>query len=348
MYICHALGHEYFCGTNSRHSSGQKKIPDMATHILVVDDSPAGRLFVGHILGREADLKVTFACDGHEALRSLDESPPALIVSDIRMPEMNGLELVRQLKESGANIPVILMTSYGSEQIAVQALEAGAASYVSKRNLETNLVKTIRNVFAVTIRRQNRRRTLGGMTFFEAHFVLGNDASSVSDLISHLLDTAVMMKRLIGQEVTHIGVALQEALSNAINHGNLDLDSELRQVDESLFYALADERRGQPPYMNRRVSLEAEFTQRELTFVITDEGSGFDTLKIADPTAEINLDRVGGRGLLLIRSFMDSVRHNARGNQITMVKSVTATVPASAGSRANVIIGADTRMTVCH
>lgn len=296
----------------------------MPTHILVVDDSPTDRLFIGHFLRRHPEFTVTFANDGAGAIESVKRQPPGLIVSDLRMPGMNGLEFVRELNARDMQIPVILMTSFGSEQIAVDALSAGAASYVAKRNLESQLVNTIRNVMAVTERRENRRRTLACLAYSELHFVLGNDASSVAHLISYLLDTAVTMKLLTGQALTQVGIALQEALSNAIHHGNLELDSELRQVDERTYYALADQRRTQDPYARRRVYVDATLSRSELNFVITDEGPGFDTTKVLDPTAEVNLDRIGGRGLLLINSFMDGVAYNDRGNQITMMKRLSA------------------------
>ncbi len=55
-------------------------------------------------------------------------------------------------------------------------------------------------------------------------------------------------------------------------------------------------------------------------FVVRDEGQGFDPALLPDPTDPVNLERVSGRGLLLIQTFMDRVEHNARGNEITMVK----------------------------
>ncbi len=302
----------------------------MATQILVVDDSPTDRLFIGHFLRRHPNYTVTFANDGVEAMEIVRSRPMALIVSDLRMPRMNGLEFVKELKSRDLNIPVILMTSFGSEQIAVDALTAGAASYVAKRNLESELVSTIQNVLGITQARANRRRTQESLAYSESHFVLGNEASSVTHLISHLLDTSVAMKLLSGQEQTQVGISLQEALSNAIHHGNLELDSELRQADETTYYTLADQRRTQHPYADRRVYVEATLSRSELNFVITDEGPGFDVAKVLDPTAAVNLDRIGGRGLLLISSFMDNVTYNGRGNQITMTKKVTAIAPEGA------------------
>ena len=57
------------------------------------------------------------------------------------------------------------------------------------------------------------------------------------------------------------------------------------------------------------------------TIIIRDEGPGFDLSSLRDPTDPENLEKAGGRGLLLINAFMDEVRHNERGNQITMIKN---------------------------
>ena len=61
-------------------------------------------------------------------------------------------------------------------------------------------------------------------------------------------------------------------------------------------------------------------TRNELKFIIRDQGPGFDVASIPDPTDPENLAKVSGRGLLLINAFMDEVRHNKQGNEITMIK----------------------------
>jgi anti-sigma regulatory factor (Ser/Thr protein kinase) len=75
------------------------------------------------------------------------------------------------------------------------------------------------------------------------------------------------------------------------------------------------------PYRDRRVRLSAALSPAEFVYVIADDGPGFDPSGLPDPTDPANLERIGGRGLMLIRTFMDRVEHNPRGNQITMVKT---------------------------
>lgn len=74
------------------------------------------------------------------------------------------------------------------------------------------------------------------------------------------------------------------------------------------------------PYRDRRVHVTARFDSDEAVFVIRDEGSGFDPAKLPDPTDPENLIRPFGRGVMLMRTFMDEVSFNSRGNEITLIK----------------------------
>ena len=79
------------------------------------------------------------------------------------------------------------------------------------------------------------------------------------------------------------------------------------------------DRRRESPYRDRRVHLWARESRDEATYVVRDEGPGFDPSALPDPTDPANLKKPSGRGLLLIRTFMDEVNHNAKGNEITMI-----------------------------
>ena len=115
-------------------------------------------------------------------------------------------------------------------------------------------------------------------------------------------------------------IALQEALTNALYHGNLEVSTDLRQHDEREFDDLAERRRVQEPYRSRRIRVQVQLDRDAARFVVADDGPGFDTSVFDRPVQPDDLTRIGGRGLLLIRTFMDQVTFNSAGNQITMVK----------------------------
>ena len=75
------------------------------------------------------------------------------------------------------------------------------------------------------------------------------------------------------------------------------------------------------PFARRRLTVRARMAPDKAEFVVADEGPGFDPSLLPDPTDPANLECIGGRGLLLIRTFMDDVRFNAAGNRITLIKN---------------------------
>src|SRR5262245_56312694 len=126
--------------------------------VLVVDDSPVDRRLAGSCLERRqavtgghtpTDLAPVFAANGREALDVIAREAPDLVVTDLLMPEMDGLELVREVRRRHPLLPVILVTAHGSEEVALEALRQGAASYVPKRNLTQDLLETVETVLAL-------------------------------------------------------------------------------------------------------------------------------------------------------------------------------------------------------
>jgi len=121
-------------------------------------------------------------------------------------------------------------------------------------------------------------------------------------------------------DVTRIGVALEEALINALYHGNLQVGSELRGEDDQAYYTMVAERCRETPFCDRRIHVSAKLTRDEAIFVIRDEGSGFDLSRLPDPDDPSALERASGRGLLLMRAFMDDVSYDPTGSVVTLVK----------------------------
>ncbi len=288
--------------------------------ILVVDDSPVDRALVGGLLRKDLGCGIRYAADGVEALAALEQSPVDLVVTDLMMPNMDGFALVSAARNRFPGVPVVLMTSHGSEEIAVRALREGAASYVPKRLLAQRLRSTVDQVLAASAHQHRHRRLLGCMTRHRCEFVLHNDCSLLAPLVVYLQEVLAQMGLCSMAECTRAGVAIEEALVNALHHGNLEVASDLRGSHDDLYYATISRRCHEPPYANRRIYLDAELTRDRAVFVIRDEGAGFDRQSVPDPLDPAGLDRPCGRGLLLMRTFMDEVVFNAAGNSVTMTK----------------------------
>jgi two-component system response regulator HydG len=140
------------------------------TRILVVDDEQSARTGLEKLL-TQAGYLVDLAKDGAEALASASDRAPGIIVTDLKMPGMDGMQLLRTLREQGSDVPVIVATAFGDVTAAVDAMRAGAEDFLTKpididallvvveRALERHEVK----VEAENLRRQLRERDAEGL-----------------------------------------------------------------------------------------------------------------------------------------------------------------------------------------
>ena len=214
-------------------------------------------------------------------------------------------------------MPVVLITSYGSEKPAVEALKCGAASYSPKSAVHKDLARTVEQVLQMSQRVYAGEHAKDQPVPENLAFVLNNDLGLIGPLIENL---QAALPSWSDRDRLQIGMAIDEALVNAMHHGNLEVKSDLRDSDEAEYYDQINARQAQKPFCDRRVSVQAEFSDQHVCIQISDEGPGFDPNRIEDPTTDENVQRIGGRGLFLIRAFMSQVVHNATGNQITMTK----------------------------
>ena len=201
--------------------------------------------------------------------------------------------------------------------MAVEALKLGATSFSPRDRLEQDLVSTIRQVWDISQHMTYTHDTTKMPAPQQAAFVLENDLRLIGPLIEHLQNN---LSGWSESDRLQIGMAMDEALMNAMHHGNLEVDSSLRDEDYDQYYQAVRDRNCQRPFCDRRVRFEAEFSDQHICVQISDEGPGFDPQSIPDPRLAENVTKVSGRGLFLIKSFMDQVAHNQCGNQITMTK----------------------------
>ena len=100
--------------------------------VLYIDDRRENIIFMANYILKPKGYDVITAMDGEKGLRKALEEKPDLIIMDLRMPKMNGLEMLAALREKQCHIPVILTTFHGSESVAVEAFRLGIKDYVIK------------------------------------------------------------------------------------------------------------------------------------------------------------------------------------------------------------------------
>jgi CheY-like chemotaxis protein len=293
--------------------------------ILVAEDSATQGAQISGVL-EEARYETVVVSDGKQALRRLEEGDKFdLVLTDMMMPELDGLQLVRAIRVHHPGIPVILMTAQGTDALAVEALEQGAAGYVPKSRLNERLIDDVAQVLHASQVNRNYELLLGCLRRNEFAFELGNNVSLFRPLIDLLQQMMSGMQLCDSTGRVRVGVALEHALVNALCWGNLEIPpQEMPNLRELMIQghlpSVVQERLAAAPYNQRKIRLDVAMTRDEARFVVRDEGSGFDVSTVPDPGDPDILERQGGRGLLLIQTFMDEVSFHPPGNQVTMVK----------------------------
>jgi CheY-like chemotaxis protein/anti-sigma regulatory factor (Ser/Thr protein kinase) len=293
--------------------------------VLVVDDSEVDRRLMGELLSDQTGWSVEYAADGQEAVRRIEELVPDVVVTDLQMPKMDGLELVDHVRLHHAQVPIVLVTAFGSEMLAIEALRRGAASYVPKPKLAERLATTVEEVVTLAQAKSSYERLIHCLTGTEFTFLLDTDEGLIDALVSLIQQMVVGMDFCDFTGRLRIGVALNEALRNALYHGSLEISfDDMQQARERLLqgqtFELIEQRRLQPPYRDRKIFVKASLHPEDVRLVVRDEGPGFDVSAVPDPDDREALEPERGRGLSLMRTLMDEVIYNSKGNEVTMIK----------------------------
>ncbi len=119
----------------------------MKIRVLVADDHDIVRKGIRFLLERKEDIEIVGeASDGRDAVRKAEEFDPAVVVMDIAMPQLNGIDAAAQILRRNPETKIISLSMYGDEEFLIRALSAGVKGYLLKDSVEGDLVRAIRAV----------------------------------------------------------------------------------------------------------------------------------------------------------------------------------------------------------
>lgn len=274
--------------------------------ILVVDDDKATRHVLRTVL-TNAGFSTSVARDGVEALKALGSEPFDLLLLDVWMPRMNGLELLAKLRTIETRPRVVVMTSDDAPETLLKAVREQAFTYVHKPVEAHQLLQTVREALAAAdappVEVISARPE-----WVELVVPCTREAAGHIEAVMSHLDSA-----LAPDVRASIGYAFRELLLNAVEWGG--------QLDSS-----------------RTVRIACLRAKRMVLYRIADPGPGFniDDLPHAavghppdDPIAHMDVReakgiRPGGFGLLTVRASVDELLYNEQRNEVVFVKYLDA------------------------
>jgi serine/threonine-protein kinase RsbW len=259
--------------------------------VLVVESDPTVRESVTSAFSARGHT-VTPVDSVAEAVRWIEAGVVDLVVSDLANATSADSRLVRSIHARRSPVPLVV-TTLPTDGVTPELLKTGTAEVLAYPFGEDALDEAIEKAQTHHMLHGDAMKIQPFLTE-RIEFVIPSRVEYLDGILNHLSERLVKL-RVVEPESIEVVVALDEAIVNAIKHGN-----------------------GYDP--GKHVTIAAVISNREARFDVSDEGDGFSEQDVPDPCAPENLLRTSGRGLLLIRSIMDEVTYNERGNRITMVK----------------------------
>ena len=198
--------------------------------ILIVEDSPTQAEELQYILEKNG-YQVAVAHNGREALDMLATKKPILVISDIVMPEMDGFDLCRRIKENDGlkEIPVILLTALSDPEDVLRGLECGADNFIIKPYEESYLIARVHHMLINTELRKGSKLQIGVEIFFkEQKYFITSERQQILDLLLSTYETAVMKNHELKTVQEKLEV-LNEQLEEKVSERTAELrESEAR------------------------------------------------------------------------------------------------------------------------
>ncbi len=290
--------------------------------VIIAYDEATTRDVLAEIVEQEGLQALGFE-NGKSALEALHDHADEvmLVISDIKMPVMNGIEFIREARKSFPETPFVIASGYGTKNDIITTLKLGALDYLEKPFRIKDVREIIQKIKQVLYETQQKIELYHYLEGKKICFKITNDIKLVHALVNELIQE---IKKIGGKalqpELTGIRMALHEALVNAIEHGNLELSSSLKETPHYL--EEMEKRITESPYADRQVLVETTITPTSFTCEITDEGPGFDWRSLPDPRDPENLFKPHGRGIILMANYFDRMTFNEQGNSIKMEKNL--------------------------
>lgn len=157
---------------------------------------------------------------------------------------------------------------------------------------------------------------------FHKEYVISNDYFNIDRIVYAM--TAELTMFFSFSNTQKIRVGLSEMITNAIEHGNLGItaDEKMVSTENGTYYDLLEERMKDSAIKDRKTFVSIDYREESLKITIKDEGKGFDTSKLPDPTDTERLLKLHGRGIFITKIYFSAIIFNKTGNEVTLVKNL--------------------------
>ncbi len=289
--------------------------------ILVIDDEKSIRDMLRDGL-TQYGYAYHEADNGAEGIEMFKKVNPDVVLTDVKMPEMSGIEVTRHLKEIEHDTDVIVMTGYGSEDLVIEALRSGASNYLKKPIYLNELFHILDNLILKRERRRKSEVVKDVVVFEQKNLIMNNDISKIWGIINQILFN--IPSSFDENSIEGIRVGLYEIILNAIEHGNLGLSYEDKSeaLHKGTYSDLITKLSNEADRKGKKVFINCIYNCKELSIEVRDQGIGFNFRGLANIQDQDNILKAHGRGIFLVSLYFDKIEYRDPGNIVILTKKL--------------------------
>ncbi|BDA80416.1 two-component system response regulator [Leptospira kobayashii] len=292
--------------------------------ILFVDDEENIRdLFSEYF---KSDYEVWLASNGEEALNIALGSHFDLIISDISLPKLNGIQFIEKLRAKEIYTPFVVITGDSDIQIAIDVFRLGAVDFFLKPFKMESLrlrIKKFENADLDTIALYKS----GDAMFNEGEYKISllPKIKNINKYVALLVQQVVANPNIQEDDLLSLKVVFYELLSNAIEHGAAGITYKEKQTfleSGKDYFQFVEERCANCNY-GKLITVSTKVTEKGVTVTIEDQGDGFVLAEVPDPIQNPGANLLSGRGIFLTKMNIDEIHYNEKGNIVRVFKGWT-------------------------
>ena len=290
--------------------------------IAVIEDDPYIREAMVRIL-EGAGYQCLSAEDGVTGLRLIRDDRPDLVFLDVQIPGIDGLTVLRHVRDGTHSPVVVITTAYGTENTAIEALRLRADDYLRKPMLSSDILRTVEKYRPVISAMRAPTMLPDFVVSRECDVEMASEIRRVPEVAAYLVQEAEMGRNYHKYHSCTLG--LVELLNNAVEHGNLGISAAekhraLEAGNDSLTKLYRD-RLANPVIRRRRVRIHMTSTREYSEWIIRDEGTGFPWRDVLARLNTADLLGLSGRGIFLAKLQFDVLEYQDPGNCVRVRKN---------------------------
>ena len=289
--------------------------------MLVIDDDLNYQSVMKDLLSEHLDL--SFSSNFAEAFAKINEIEFSMVISEAYISDINVVDMIRKIKTVKPGLYFVIITGKKDIKLALEVMRNGAVDYLLKPFTVEDIANLVEKYLTFSVNKKFDYDLISILCEERRTFSIPTNVHILSPFVYELMEMLKRFNEIGKDDIFSIRLTLYEMLINAVEHGNLEIDYNTKKNmlgTGTNYLEYLDELSKKEPYKNRKVEVTYEYSKTSITFIIRDEGPGFDAWEFENRQIKSDILALHGRGIIISKFNMDEVVYNKKGNEVRLKK----------------------------